>query len=348
MTTDIEERPFELGLMYSHRCNIECRHCGIESGPRNRARMTLELARDVIQQAAELDPPATTIAFTGGEPLLYPRETEALLDLAHGLGLSTRIVTNGFWGRNRSRGLQLLYRLRFAGLDTINFSADAYHLEYLNAAILRQAIDIAEEVGFIVIVNMTVNAAVSPVDAFSRLYGIARERLVGFDETVFRAELRAGADLSRYDGRILVSGGRLIGLGRAALYPEEHFLSPLETFARTPCSEIVNRPVVYPDGALMACCCAGGKIAAFRVGNLHSQPLADLVEAMRRRTHFRFINDLGPRVLYEALAEMRPRAGDERPHASICDVCVAATRGRAPDEVDRLLEHWLVRRLVEA
>ena len=339
------DRPFELGLMFSRRCNIECRHCGIESGPRNRSRMTLDFARDVIQQAAALPTKVRTISFTGGEPFIYPKELEELLDLANGSGLSTRVVTNGFWGRRRATGTELLHRMRLAGLDTINFSADRYHLEFLEAAFLRQAIDIAFEVGFVPIVNMTINAEGDPVEVFCSMYGIERGRVASFNEESYRQAVRAGTDLSHLDGKILLTTGRLIAMGRSAQFPEEHFLSPLSSFPHGGCLEVVNRPVVYPDGDLMACCCAGGKVAGFRVGSLYDAPLAELVGQMRTRSHFRFINQFGPRMLFEAMSQMqgRPR-GDH--HASICDVCVSATKDIDPEKVDSLLEHWLVERLV--
>jgi hypothetical protein len=140
--------------------------------------------------------------------------------------------------------------------------------------------------------------------------------------------------------------GRLIALGRAAEYPEEHHLSPASTFQWGACDEVVNRPVIYPDGDFQACCCAGGKIAAFTVGNVKTTPLPTLIQQMRTRSHYRFINVFGPRQLYDAVCASDPtRARAE--FASICDMCVASTAGLAASDADRIAEHWALARFVD-
>ena len=279
---------------------------------------------------------------------MYPQHLERLLEIANGCGFATRVITNGFWARNPATGRRLLYRMQLAGLDSLNFSADRYHLEFLPAAVLRQAIDIAWEAGYPVIVNTVLNAPGDPVAAFSQLYGIAAERIRPFDEDEFLLQLAAGCVPPEMQRMVNLSYGRLVGLGRAAQYPEEHLLSPLASYARTPCAEVVNRPVIYPDGSFQACCCAGGKIEGFTIGNVHDSPLATLFDAMNARTHFWFINRFGPRVLYEAMAESAsdPVVASSDRHASVCDVCVSATCGRTPEQVDENLDHWLLKRFL--
>jgi len=281
--------------------------------------------------------------------MMYPDRLERLLDRCNRLGLSTRVVTSGFWGRNRRTGRRLLHRMHLAGLDSLNFSADKYHLEFLEPSVLRTAIDIAWEVGFPVIVNMVSNEPGDPIEQFSELYGIDRDRIRLFRENEFLEAVSNGCAPDELMTKLHLSVGRLVGLGRAAQYPQEFFLSRLEEFGVEGCHEVVNRPVIYPDGSLQACCCAGGKLATFRVGNVKEQPLAALFAAMRNRTHFRFINKFGPRALFEAMSEMEPERLDRsKPHASICDVCVAATCGIEPERADRLLDQWGLKQLLAA
>jgi hypothetical protein len=337
----------ELGLMVAHTCNIACRHCGILSSPTNRNRMPMELARRTICEAASIRPAISTIVFTGGEPLLFPADIEELVGLAYDLGLSTRIVTNGFWANPPARGRALLHRLRLAGLDTLNFSADKFHLEFLPASVLRQAIDIAQELGYAAIVNYVVNEPGDPIAQFCDSYAVPPERVRAFKERDFRRQVHEGSIPADFFSVVHVSSGRLIGLGRAAEYPAEHWLSPADTFRWGACEEVVNRPVIYPDGDLQACCCAGGKIAAFTVGNVRTAPLATLIERMRGRSHYRFINVFGPRELYDAVCAVRPETA--RPEfASICDMCVAATASISSDEADRVVEHRALTRFFDS
>jgi len=350
MPSHIEEhgQPMELGLMYAHTCNIACRHCGILSSPANRNRMPLELARRCIRDAAAIAPEISTIVFTGGEPFLFPKELEQLISLSYDCGLPTRVVTNGFWAETPSRGRSLLHRLRLAGLDTINFSADKFHLEYLEASVLRDAIAIAQDLGYAAIVNFVVTKPGDPVEEFCRLYDVAPERVLRFREAEFRRQLRENTLPPDFYDKIHVSCGRLIGLGRASEYPREHWRSSFDTFSTGPCGEVVNRPVVYPDGDFQACCCAGGKIAAFKVGNLKSSSLAELIAMMRARSHYRFINVFGPRRLYEAMCADQVALEPALEFPSICDLCVSATAGRDPSETDRVVEHWALGRLIES
>lgn len=134
----LETRPRELALMYSRRCNIACRHCGIESSPYVRGEMGLPAATRFIAEAASI-PQFMKMTFTGGEPMLYQNEHIQLFELCAGLGLQTRMVTNGFWARDRQKGYSLLKRLKEAGLCELNFSADIFHLEFQKRETLHHA-----------------------------------------------------------------------------------------------------------------------------------------------------------------------------------------------------------------
>ena len=337
------ESPFELGLMFTHRCPIACRHCGIESGPDNHAGMDMAFAEHVIDAAAALDRPPATIVFTGGEPMMYPDRLERLLERCTDHGLPTRVVTNGFWARSLHSGRRLLHRLALAGLDSLNFSADKYHLEFLEAQTFRNAVTLAREVGFPVVVNTVINETVDPVAHFCALYGYDQDEVRLFDPDAFLLETVEGCVPDEMVTKINLSAGRLVALGRAAHYPEEHRLLPLDAFSYAPCREVAGRPVVYPDGSLQACCCAGGKIAEFTVGNLHETPLADLIAEMGARSHYRFINRFGPRALFEAI-QPADRSGA---HSSICDVCVSATRGRSQADIENNIMSWTIAKIME-
>ena len=72
------DRRVELGLMFSHTCNITCRHCGIFSSPQNKNKMRLEDARRWIMDAARI-PIIKQINFTGGELFSFRMNTRSCL-----------------------------------------------------------------------------------------------------------------------------------------------------------------------------------------------------------------------------------------------------------------------------
>lgn len=341
MSSDAYGREF--ALMLSRRCNIECRHCGIESSPRLRDRMAASDAKRFIVEAAALDD-FQKVTFTGGEPTLFRNDLRELIAFCTGLGLATRIVTNGTWAVRRERGLAFLESLRDAGLSELNFSADKFHLEFLNSESLRNALDCAQDLGYSRIVSFVSNAQRDPLEDFSEMYGIPRSRLLDL-----RAVLRAGTPLeSLQDDHVFVFYGGLIGLGRAAEYPAELRYYPIDFFpAEGGCGEVVNKPVIYPDGSFQACCCAGGKVGAFTVGNAFDEDIATLYDRMRSRLHYRFINERGPRVLFETIRAARPDLEFPQAYTSICEMCVRATDQLPATEVDQYLEDRLVRDLLE-
>lgn len=340
---------FELGLMFSHTCNIACRHCGILSHPKNRNRMDEGRFLALIDAAAGLAPRPDLIVFTGGEPFVHPDTLERALVRCRGHGLPTRVVTNGFWARDVGQGLDILMRMQEAGLNALNFSADMWHLEFMAAETLHNAVDCAHLLGYHVVINMAVLDDTDVIGQFCRLYGFDPARVLALDQRAFRAAERDPALSRALLGRIHLSWGRVVRLGRAAEEIDDHAPRPLTHFSAGGCGEAINRPVIYPDGDLQACCCAGGKIASFRVGSVHERPLGDLLTEMRRRSHYRYINALGPVALHRALARAAGREADESGgFCSICDVCVGLAERSTPEAVDRICEADMLRHLVLA
>jgi Fe-coproporphyrin III synthase len=81
-----------LQIHASLRCNLACAHCYSHSSPTAAAAVPISAICRLIEDAAELGYRA--VAFSGGEPLVYPWLPEALRK-AGSLGLRTSITTNG-------------------------------------------------------------------------------------------------------------------------------------------------------------------------------------------------------------------------------------------------------------
>jgi organic radical activating enzyme len=340
MELETPKRSLELALMYSHQCNIECRHCGILSGPHNKTKMPFEDAKRYILEAAAI-PNFKKITFTGGEPFLFQDEHVELLALCKANNLLTRMVTNGFWARTVDAGMRVLSRMKDAGLTELNFSADKFHLEFQDPQILRNALECARQLDFARIISFVTNRE-DPLGQFSQMYGLPAEDVMDLREAL--------KDVKRFDAlrrdKIFVYFGGLIGLGRAEEYPEELLFFSLDIFQGGPCGEIVNKPVIYPDGDFQACCCAGGKIKSFTVGNLHKDSLLQLFKKMLGRSHFRYINSHGPRELYDIVRRARPELPRRGEYTSICEVCVRGTEGLSGDEIDAIVDAATVEQML--
>jgi uncharacterized Fe-S cluster-containing radical SAM superfamily protein len=110
-------------------CNIACRNCYIESGPRNDALVYLTAA----EVAAYLDEiardrlPVEEIGFTGGEPFLN-RELPAMLRDALGRGHRALVLTNAMKPMRRHASALLALRAEF-GADRLTLRVSLDHHE---------------------------------------------------------------------------------------------------------------------------------------------------------------------------------------------------------------------------
>jgi radical SAM protein with 4Fe4S-binding SPASM domain len=107
-----------LDLHLTSRCNLGCEFCSTDANaPGARGRLPLPRLRMLLDEAVTMG--LEELNLTGGEPALSP-QLEALVQHATGLGVRTRIITNGTAiGRAR---LEALWR---AGLRSITVSIDA-------------------------------------------------------------------------------------------------------------------------------------------------------------------------------------------------------------------------------
>lgn len=309
--------------------------------------MGLDDALRIIEEAAALRPVIRTIAFTGGEPLLFPDEHARMFARCRELGLRSRVVTNGFWAGTVPRGLEVLGRMKAAGLDELNLSADRWHLEQMPASAHRNALECARRLGFVRIVSFAIDSDEHPIDAYCRLYEVPPDDIQLFRRAVFDAINTDPARAHELLERVFLSAGHVIGLGRAAEHPGEVHDRPLDAYPAVGCGEIGHRPVVYPDGDLQACCCAGGRVEAFSVGNAHRSSLRDLITKARAKTHFRYINTFGPVEMYRAMRDARPDVKRRLVHGSVCEICVRASDGVTPEEMDEILARSATGKLIE-
>jgi radical SAM protein with 4Fe4S-binding SPASM domain len=113
---NIEVRLHELDLYVTMRCNIRCRFCNVRAGEYDHRSISLDRIVSLLDEAAALG--LQEVHFLGGEPTLRP-DLEQMIEHAAGLGLHTRIISNGM-SLSRAR----LMRLIGKGLREIMISVD--------------------------------------------------------------------------------------------------------------------------------------------------------------------------------------------------------------------------------
>src|SRR5712692_2087303 len=108
-------------------CNLTCRHCYIESSPKNDRLVYLSTAEiaDYLDEIEQLRLGTGLIGFTGGEPFMN-RELPAMLDLALRRGFRVLVLTNAMKPMHKMKGALLALRQGHGEHLQIRVSLDHY------------------------------------------------------------------------------------------------------------------------------------------------------------------------------------------------------------------------------
>jgi hypothetical protein len=119
------------GVITNYNCVSRCGHCLYNCGPHRPkdfldAAMAEKIFRIIIQNGCR------SVHIGGGEPLMRPRQLEAVLEAARAAGMGIDYIeTSSAWFVDREKALPVLQALKRAGLRTLLVSISPFH----NAAI---------------------------------------------------------------------------------------------------------------------------------------------------------------------------------------------------------------------
>lgn len=248
-----------------NRCNVRCRHCSNSDILDSKEEMDSTMLLECLNECAKAD--IYQVTLVGGEPFLYPEKLKAYLSSAKELGLKTCIITNGYWGKNRSKAQELLASLD--GLTSLIVSSDKYHLEHISEQTIRNVLDLCIEMGIEVSIN-AVCASKEDKDAIRKLY----------DE---------------YKSRVAINTPMLMPIGAAKnLEIARWNLSERRTRLPSICG--IGNYLVEMNGEVHGCCNAIlAKNPFLSLGNVKTTKLSRQIEEFRKTKEYQFIANFGPR-----------------------------------------------------
>ena len=124
----------KIEFVVTERCTGRCRHCSAGGDRKNGCSIDPTVAVNAVRAVAALYPIETVMAF-GGEPLLRPETTVAIMRAASDAGVRHRqVITNGFFTKNRQRAERVAAALADAGVNDLLLSVDAFHEETIPLA----------------------------------------------------------------------------------------------------------------------------------------------------------------------------------------------------------------------
>ncbi|KXH76111.1 MAG: hypothetical protein AM326_07740 [Candidatus Thorarchaeota archaeon SMTZ-45] len=134
-------------LLITFRCPSKCDHCAYNAGPEQVGHISLDDAEQWLSDLAE-NKQFEWLTLHGGEPFLYLDDMKAMLTIAKDLGVPRRgSITNGFWARTSHVARKTLKELIDAGLNTLTFSVDGFHQQYIDIRNVKLGIEAAVFLG---------------------------------------------------------------------------------------------------------------------------------------------------------------------------------------------------------
>lgn len=89
----------EIKIEVTHRCHLACVHCSSLASNVSNLQISFNDCRRILYEASALG--VSEVAFSGGEPLLWPHLTEVII-LSRKLNFHTSVYTAGFIGNSEN------------------------------------------------------------------------------------------------------------------------------------------------------------------------------------------------------------------------------------------------------
>lgn len=154
-----------LTFLISYKCTNECKHCAIPGSPnQDNAIMELDDVRKYLEDVTA-NYVIDEVGFFGGEPLLHFDLLISLIKEVKSYDISKiGLPTNGYWGKNDSTAKEYALKLKEAGLNTMGFSIDIFHQEFVPLEVVKRAMKAAHEAGIEKIYSITQNLGLENMD----------------------------------------------------------------------------------------------------------------------------------------------------------------------------------------
>lgn len=294
--------PFRVGLILTEQCDGSCAHCWFSCIPEKGATMSRYDAQDYIDKASQLRS-IEWISLTGGEPMLQSSLVEGVVAYASGRGLKTELVTNCNWATTPEKAAWTLKRLRDAGLDVLNISADDFHQSTIPFERVRNSYQAAKELSIKMVVMTTLKKS-------SKLHLSNVAQLLG-DDIPPPGEAVVGENAA-----IGVESG-FLPVGRGASIPRKEWCPDASSLSGS-CQAILRDLGVSPGGDLLPCCSASATLPGFSPGNLDDWDLKELLGKVWESDVFKILSEKGPMGLLS-----KPPSGV---YVNKCHLCSEALR----------------------
>lgn len=291
--------PQAISFISTYKCNFLCKHCSVNADLNHNIFVSREIVNKVIEEAYNI-PSIRLIVFTGGETTLFYEELVEYIKLVHEKGFLSRIVTNGWWGKDIEECERIIKEFVDAGLNEINISYDDFHVTDLDkfggCQNIVNIIKICHKYALpVLLCDLHYNGIIAHKTSIQRL--IAENNLEDFANVIV---------------------GNVMPFGRARENYDEDFFLPSSTELK--CSQIGKYVTIFPNGDVSYCCGHAifddGK-EFFVIGNIGEKgaSLERIIDKLRKNKLVAFLKFVGPEIL------LRNLSGKEMVYNN-CEACL--------------------------
>lgn len=300
----INEKPTTLTILPTHRCTASCKNCCFGCTPKIKHRMSYNEIIYHIDQAIDSFPSLRVCVFTGGECFLIGEDLEKCINHATKLGLSVRVVTNGYWADTYDKAYERLSSLVDSGLKEINFSTGDDHQEFVKIDYVINGIRAAIDLG----VNLPIYVA-----------------LESWDGAVFTKENFESNDvlaklIKNNQVKLISASWIAIRTGNNSCNNKDDVNNEKKESIEG-CDNIFRTISINPYSHLLACCGITVEFNQFlKLGNLRNYSLNELYEAQFEDIYKLWLYTLGSKHLYETILKHQGIKPKKFPHN--CTYCI--------------------------
>ena len=291
-----------LEFTLTRKCNSQCIHCQADASPLRKGVMQVKDAYNYLAEANAVTDLESFMIF-GGELMLYPKRAIAIFNKASQFRIpKIEMITNGVWGKNKATAEKLAVKLKTAGLNTINISVDAFHLQFIPLEYPRNAALASLKAG---IENVKWNVALIESVNASNEYDKKTAQIL---KTLQPIELEAGTV-------------RIVPAGRAIQNLRQYF-QPTTLYG--PCEEepLEGNTLINPESITIEPSGSANICWNLPIGNAKNVPLRQLITEYdwRRNPITRILVEEGPTGLLK-LPEARDYQFQEEQYINKCHLC---------------------------
>lgn len=159
MNDDSTKKPINfLSFLMSYKCTNECKHCALLASPnQDGAQMEFGDLKRYLEDITS-NYKVQEVGFFGGEPLLNFEILVSFIEEVKKYNIpKIGLPTNGYWGKNESTAKNYAIKLKEAGLNSIGFSVDAFHQEFIPLDDVKKAIKACHDAGIEIIYLVSQN-----------------------------------------------------------------------------------------------------------------------------------------------------------------------------------------------